>query len=191
MTSKTCKIIFATRSGGSEKLANDLKQHLEASTTTTNCTLTISPIDEWFNDDNDESIGELLLKNSENENTVFVFILTTAENGSAPDMASDFYDALQDWSEEEETDDETEDDEDGEDENKTKKFQFTVFGNGDSRYGSTYQKFSRRVRRILTGKGGSVIAECREGDVSNPVEFDTVFNAWASDLAQKLKEKWI
>ncbi len=106
MTSKTCKIIFATRSGGSEKLANDLKQHLEASTTTTNCTLTISPIDEWFNDENDESIGELLLKNSENEKTVFVFILTTAENGSAPDMASDFCDALQDWSEEEETDDE-------------------------------------------------------------------------------------
>ena len=179
MTSKTCKIIFATRSGGSEKLANDLKQHLEASTTTTNCTLTISPIDEWFNDENDESIGELLLA----ENTVFVFILTTAENGSAPDMASDFYDALQDWSEEEESDDE-----EGEDENKTKKFQFTVFGNGDSRYGSTYQKFSRQVRRILTEKGGSVIVECREGDVSNPVEFDTIFNAWASDLAQKLKE---
>lgn len=153
-------VVYATRSGTSEEFAHQLVNKLESAQVQVN----LFDIADWFNEDTFS-----LQQNFDDK--LLVLLLSTCENGSAPESATDFYEYVQEAEKEDKL-----------------AISFTMLGNGDSRYASTYQLFPRRVKQAMTELSSmEPVVECVERDASS-LE-DNVFENWAQKIVDHLCAK--
>lgn len=103
------------------------------------------------------------------DSTLF-FILSTYENGEAPENASDFWDSLNSIKDE------------------LKGVSFSTFGIGNSKYKETYQAFSRKVNKKLKELGATVVIESAEGDAADSSKMDSEFENWKSRVLKFAKQ---
>jgi sulfite reductase alpha subunit-like flavoprotein len=162
-------IIYASRSGTSEQLAQQLQQEIQNNT---DKEVTIHNIEDWFQED--ESFEQA----SSSSNHLLLFIPSTSQNGSAPDSATDFYEYMKDKCEEDE------------DIEHTYSIHYSIFGNGDSRYGETYQLFSRQVKKAMS-KLSNVppVIQCMEGDAADEDGMTQVFDQWTKHVVEYINKQ--
>ncbi len=144
-------ILYATRSGTSEYLANGLLAELEKNKIDADCN-DIATID--FETEFTQ----------ENDDKVYLFVITTVEGGNPTESLEDFYD----WIMNEDT--------------TTSNFKYSIFGVGDSRYAETYQKVSRQVKERMSTVVGEPVIPCAEGDNKETIHAD--FDEWTAKVKQ-------
>ncbi|KAG2372652.1 hypothetical protein C9374_013660 [Naegleria lovaniensis] len=159
---QTIIILYASQSGTSEYLSNQLYENLKSklSSLTIKC-------------DSIENFEQYLSQSYLQHPTLYLFVISTSLEGSPPSSMSDFSDytstqkAISVFT--------------------SPNFEYSIFGNGNSNYEDTYQQASRQFKELLKSKfNRNPLIECREGDQSEG-NAEVECEEWETDIINYFK----
>ncbi|KAJ3030231.1 UNVERIFIED_CONTAM: S-adenosyl-L-methionine-dependent tRNA 4-demethylwyosine synthase [Siphonaria sp. JEL0065] len=150
-------ILFSTQEGTTETFADKLAAAISKQIDSKNVTVEVANMKTFDNDD--------LLKRTSQD--IVFFVLSTYIDGGPSDDAAWFWSWLEDMRFDFRVS-----------KASMANLRYSVFGVGDSAYGSTFCLFPKQVDSFIHEMAGVRITESVFGDVGKRTEFDGVLNAW-------------